>query len=213
MKILLIGPPGGGKGTQANFLSERYSIPQISTGDILREHVNNNSKLGVKAKRYMDNGNLVPDQLILNMMKERLNQKKNILGYILDGFPRTIPQANGLARVLFELKQQLDKVILINVDDKTIVERMSGRRVHLNSGRVYHIIYNPPDSKGVDNITGEKLIIRNDDKENTVRRRLQVYHKQTKPIIEYYMDQGIVQIIDGNNSIEHVKNTIIECLQ
>ena len=213
MKILLIGPPGGGKGTQAKFLTEVYSIPQISTGDMLRENVTNNTDLGIKAKKYMTNGELVPDELILNMMKKKLNDNSASLGYILDGFPRTLTQAYGLDSVLSDLQQKLDKVIMIDVDDETIVKRMGGRRVHLPSGRVYHIKYNPPKVDDIDDITGEELIVRDDDKENTVRNRLKVYHKQTKPIIDHYIDKGIVEIINGNSTIEDVKKAITSCLQ
>jgi len=212
MRILLIGPPGGGKGTQAKFLSEKYNIPQISTGDMLRENVKNKTSLGTEAKDYMNMGQLVPDSLILNMMKEKLNHDSMDQGYILDGFPRTLPQANGLDEVLSDLGQTLDIVIMINVDDEAIVDRMSGRRVHLDSGRVYHIIYNPPKVEGLDDLTSEKLIIREDDKEHTVRNRLEVYHNQTKPIIEHYSDKGIVNKIDGNNTINEVKNQIEKCL-
>ena len=212
MRILLIGPPGGGKGTQAKFLSEKYNIPQISTGDMLRENVKNKTSLGTEAKDYMNMGQLVPDSLILNMMKEKLNHDSMDQGYILDGFPRTLPQANGLDEVLSDLGQTLDIVIMINVDDEAIVDRMSGRRVHLDSGRVYHIIYNPPKVEGLDDLTSEKLIIREDDKEHTVRNRLEIYHNQTKPIIEHYSDKGIVNKIDGNNTINEVKNQIEKCL-
>ena len=212
MKILLIGPPGGGKGTQAKFLSEKYNIPQISTGDMLRENVKNKTSLGKEAKNYMNEGQLVPDSLILNMMKEKLNHNSMNMGYILDGFPRTLPQANGLDEVLSSLGQTLDTVIMINVDDETIVNRMSGRRVHIESGRVYHVTFNPPKIDGLDNLTGEKLVIREDDKESTVRNRLKVYHSQTKPIIEHYSTKGLVNKINGNNPIDEVKAEIEKCL-
>ena len=212
MKILLIGPPGGGKGTQAKFLSEKYNIPQISTGDMLRENVKNKTTLGKEAESYMNMGQLVPDSLILNMMKEKLNHNSSNNGYILDGFPRTLPQANGLDKVLSDLGQGLDVVIIINVDDEIIVDRMSGRRVHLESGRVYHVTYNPPNVEGKDDLTGEDLIIREDDKEQTVRNRLKVYHDQTKPIIDHYLSQDIVNKIDGNNTIDQVKIQIEKCL-
>ena len=212
MKILLIGPPGGGKGTQAKFLSEMYLIPQISTGDMLRENVTKKTNLGIKAKEYMSIGELVPDELILNMMKQKLNDKSVSSGYILDGFPRTLTQAHGLDNVLLDLNQKLDKVIMIDVDDKIIVNRMGGRRVHLTSGRVYHIKYNPPKIANIDDITGEDLTIRDDDKEDTVRNRLKVYHNQTKPIIDHYIDKGIVEIINGNSTIENVKDDIKKCL-
>ena len=169
MRILLLGPPGGGKGTQAKFVIEKLNIPQISTGDMLREHVKDRTKLGDEAKSYMDSGKLVPDNVILEMMKVRLVQSDCNSGYILDGFPRTIPQAEGLNTLLKELNQNLDAVVVIQVNDDAIVNRMSGRRVHPASGRVYHLKYNPPLIKNKDDETGEDLIIRPDDKEDTVR--------------------------------------------
>ena len=210
MKILLIGPPGGGKGTQAKLLVDKYSIPQISTGDMLRDHVSNNSKLGIKAKNYMENGELVPDKLILSMMKDRLLKNDCSNGYILDGFPRTIPQAQGLDKILIDLKQQLDYVLIIEVPDKIIIERMSGRRIHLKSGRVYHIKYNPPKNRNLDDITNELLSIRKDDKESTVKERLKIYHRTTSTLIKYYGNQGIVTKINGNKSIQEVNNNIIK---
>ena len=173
MRILLLGPPGGGKGTQAKFLIEKLGIPQISTGDMLREHVTKQTSLGIKAKEYMSSGGLVPDEVILDMMQERLSNEDCINGYILDGFPRTIPQAVGLDELLEKLNQALDAVIVIDVSDDNIVDRMGGRRVHLSSGRVYHIEYNPPKIEGKDDETQEDLIIREDDKEETVRKRLE----------------------------------------
>tara|TARA_B100000029_G_scaffold64156_1_gene57475 strand:+ start:161 stop:796 length:636 start_codon:yes stop_codon:yes gene_type:complete len=208
MRILLLGPPGGGKGTQSNFLMDNFSIPQISTGDMLRTHVKNNTMLGEKAKEFMDKGELVADSLILEMMEIKLQEKDCKNGFILDGFPRTIIQAEGLNKLLNKINQSLDYVIVINVNDDEIVERMGGRRIHPESGRVYHIKYNPPKIEGKDDITNEDLIIRNDDKEDTVRNRLNVYHKQTKPLIQYYHKTVIK--IDGSQSINHVKNDIME---
>ena len=208
MKILLLGPPGGGKGTQAKFLMNKFSIPQISTGDMLREHVKNGTNLGKEAKEFMAKGELVTDSLILKMMKYRLQDNDCKNGFILDGFPRTIVQAEGLNGLLKEINQELDFVIVINVDDDEIVERMGGRRTHPESGRVYHIKYNPPKNEGKDDLTNEDLIIREDDKEGTVRNRLSVYHKQTKPLIKYYNNQ--VLKIDGSESIESVKTNIIK---
>ena len=179
MRILLLGPPGGGKGTQAKFLIEKLDIPQISTGDMLREHVTKQTSLGIKAKEYMNSGALVPDEVILGMMQERLSKQDCRKGYILDGFPRTIPQALGLDELLEKLNQTLDAVIVIDVSDDNIVDRMGGRRVHMSSGRVYHIEYNPPKIEGKDDITQEDLIIREDDKEETVRKRLKIYHNET----------------------------------
>ena len=168
MKVLLIGPPGGGKGTQAKLIVENYNIPQISTGDMLRDHVKNKTDLGIKAKEYMDSGQLVPDNLILDMMKNRLIKEDCSNGYILDGFPRTIPQAKGLDNVLQKLNHKLDSVIVLEVNDNIIVNRMGGRRIHTPSGRIYHVVYNPPINKNKDDITNEELSIRDDDKEKTV---------------------------------------------
>ena len=212
MKILLIGPPGGGKGTQAKVLIEKYKIPQISTGDMLREHVKKLTPLGQKAKNYMENGELVPDSLILDMMELRLNDKDCINGYILDGFPRTIPQAEGLDSLLEKLNHSLDNVIIIDVPDDKIVQRMSGRRVHLDSGRVYHIIFNPPKKENIDDVTGEKLSIRKDDEESTVRKRLDVYHNTTKPLIKFYDKKNILNSINGDDKIENVSKEIAKIL-
>ena len=206
MRILLLGPPGGGKGTQSKFLMEEYGIPQISTGDMLRAHVSRNTTLGIQAKQAMDKGELVSDSLILGMMEIRFKDVDCKKGFILDGFPRTITQAKGLDVLLDKINQELNYVILINVNDNDIVNRMGGRRMHPNSGRVYHIEYNPPKIEGKDDITNEDLIIRDDDKEKTVRNRLNVYQNQTKPLIEYYNKNMI--IIDGAEPIQTVKNNI-----
>ena len=208
MKILLLGPPGGGKGTQAKFLIDKLGIPQISTGDMLREHVKNETNLGLEAKEYMNSGQLVPDKVILGMMKVRLNEEDCKNGYILDGFPRTIPQAEGLDSLFLELNQSLDSVIVIEVNDDTIVNRMAGRRVHLASGRVYHMQYNPPKVENRDDETGEELIIRPDDEESTVRKRLEVYHSETSPLINYYELQDLVYKINGERDIDVVSNSI-----
>jgi len=208
MRILLIGPPGGGKGTQAKNLISDFNIPQISTGDMLREHVKNMTPLGTKAKLSMDNGELVTDSIILDMMKDRLVEKDCINGYILDGFPRTIPQAEGLDKILDILNSPLDKVIVIDVDDQSIIERMGGRRVHLDSGRVYHIKFNPPKENNKDDLTGESLSIRKDDKKETVQKRLKIYHNQTSPLIEYYSKKNILININGSQSIDNVYKSI-----
>ena len=210
MRILLLGPPGGGKGTQSKFLMKKYGIPQISTGDMLREHVKNNTDLGKKAKEFMDKGELVTDSLILDMMEIRFKAKDCENGFILDGFPRTIAQAEGLDELFQKTNQKLDYVIVIDVNDDEIVDRMGGRRMHPESGRVYHIKYNPPKNEGKDDITEEPLIIRDDDKEETVRNRLLVYHNQTKPLINYYSSN--VVNINGSQAIEDVKNDIIKKL-
>jgi len=212
MRILLLGPPGGGKGTQASYLIDQLNIPQISTGDMLREHVRNKTDLGLKAKEFMTSGSLVPDEVILGMMKERIVKDDCMQGYILDGFPRTMPQAIGLDNLLKDINQSLDSVIVINVNDDNIVERMAGRRVHLSSGRVYHIKYNPPKNDGKDNDTQEDLVIREDDKEETVRKRLDIYHQETSPLISYYSDRNIVSHINGEADISDVSQSIREIL-
>tara|TARA_B100000965_G_C19539226_1_gene734804 strand:+ start:510 stop:1145 length:636 start_codon:yes stop_codon:yes gene_type:complete len=211
MRILLLGPPGGGKGTQSKFLMEQFDIPQISTGDMLRSHVTNNTKLGIKAKEFMDKGELVTDSLILDMMELRFKDSDCNNGFILDGFPRTIKQAEGLDVLFSKINQKLEHVIVIDVDDDEIVKRMSGRRMHPESGRVYHIKYNPPKNEGKDDITNEDLIIRQDDKEETVRNRLQVYHKQTKPLINYY-NKNVFKV-KGSDPIQTVKNNILNYLK
>jgi adenylate kinase len=182
MRIILLGSPGSGKGTQAQFITEKFAIPQISTGDMLRAAVREGTPLGIEAKKVMDAGGLVSDDIILGLIKERIAQTDCKNGYLLDGFPRTIAQAEGLATMGVEL----DYVIEIAVDDEEIIKRMSGRRVHLDSGRTYHVVFNPPKQEGLDDATGEALIQRDDDKEETVRKRLSVYHEQTKPLVGFY---------------------------
>ena len=210
MKILLIGPPGGGKGTQAKKISSKYNIPQISTGDMLREHVKNLSPLGIQAKEFMDSGELVPDNLILEMMKKKLSHNECQNGYILDGFPRTLPQAEGLDKILDQINSKLNKVIIIEVNDSTIIDRMSGRRVHKNSGRIYHIKFNPPKNEGLDDITNEPLSIREDDKKETVKNRLKIYHDTTKPLINYYNKKNILFKVNGEDKIDNVFLNIIK---
>ena len=211
MKLILLGPPGGGKGTQAKLLIEKYGIPQISTGDMLRDHVAKKTELGILAKSYMNKGELVPDSLILDMMENRLSKLDCANGYILDGFPRTTPQAEGLTILLKNMNHNLDKVIVLNVEDDSIVERMGGRRVHLPSGRVYHIKFNPPKKHDLDDVTNEKLTIRKDDEESTVRKRLSIYHKSTKPLIEFYKNNSV--IINGTQDIDKVFNDITKSLK
>jgi adenylate kinase len=184
MRIILLGGPGAGKGTQANYIKERYNIPQISTGDMLRAHVKAGTELGVAAKKIMDEGGLVSDDIIMGMVKERIKEDDCANGYLFDGFPRTIPQADSLK----EAGVAVDAVVEIDVPDEEIIKRMSGRRVHLESGRTYHVIYNPPKVEGKDDETGEDLIQRDDDQEETVKARLKVYHDQTEPLIAYYTD-------------------------
>ena len=213
MKIILVGPPGGGKGTQAKLMVQKLNIPQISTGDMLRDHVKNQTTLGLKAKDYMDKGSLVPDNLILDMMENRLEKSDCNSGYILDGFPRTIPQAEGLDNVLSNLNHEIDKVIVLEVNDDIIVDRMGGRRIHLPSGRIYHIKYNPPINENRDDQTNEELSIREDDKEKTVRERLSIYHQTTSPLIEYYKKQNLVSNINGTLGINEINNQIINILK
>ena len=184
MRIILLGSPGSGKGTQAKFITEKYAIPQISTGDMLRAAVRDGTALGVAAKKVMDAGGLVSDDIILGLIKERIGQPDCINGYLLDGFPRTIAQAQGLEA----MGVVIDHVIEINVPDEDIIERIAGRRVHPESGRTYHIQHQPPKVEGIDDVTGEVLIQRDDDKEETVRKRLSVYHEQTKPLVGYYSE-------------------------
>ncbi len=186
MRIILLGSPGSGKGTQAQFITEKYGIPQISTGDMLRAAVREGTPLGVEAKKVMDAGGLVSDDIILGLIKERITQPDCANGFLLDGFPRTIAQAEGLEA----MGVTIDTVIEIVVADEEIVKRMAGRRVHLQSGRTYHVEFNPPKVDGIDDVTGEALIQRDDDKEETVRKRLSVYHEQTKPLVGYYSAAG-----------------------
>ena len=209
MKIILLGAPGAGKGTQSNFLKAKFKIPQISTGDMLREAVSDNSDLGQKAKEFMDNGQLVPDQLIIDLVKERIlkNDCKN--GFLFDGFPRTITQAEALIAAGINI----DLVIEINVSDKVIIERLGGRRVHPASGRIYHIKYSPPKTEGMDDITGEPLIIRDDDSRETIIKRLDTYHQQTKPLINFYKNPSLHSKphfieVDGEKKPEEINHAI-----
>jgi adenylate kinase len=187
MRVILLGSPGSGKGTQAQFITEKYAIPQISTGDMLRAAVRAGTPLGVEAKKVMDAGALVSDSIILGLIKERIAQPDCARGFLLDGFPRTIAQAEGLK----DMGVELDYVVEIAVEDEEIVRRMSGRRVHPGSGRSYHVVFNPPKTEGVDDVTGEPLIQRDDDQEATVRKRLAVYHEQTKPLVDYYKQEAL----------------------
>ena len=207
MRIILLGAPGAGKGTQAQFLTEKYNIPQISTGDMLRAAIKEGTELGKLAKAAMDAGELVTDEIIIGLVQERIAQDDCKNGYLLDGFPRTLAQADAITNAGI----QIDAVIEIDVPDSEIVQRMSGRRAHLASGRTYHVIYNPPKVEGKDDVTGEDLVQRDDDKEEVVLDRLKVYHSQTAPLIDYYQDQAAkvaaLQYItvDGTDSIENVQ--------
>ncbi|MFO8083218.1 MAG: adenylate kinase [Desulfobacterales bacterium] len=182
MRLILLGGPGAGKGTQANYIKERYGIPQISTGDMLRAAVKAGTELGKKAKAVMDSGGLVSDDIIIGLVKERIKEPDCEKGFLFDGFPRTIPQADAMK----DAGVTIDAVVDIDVPDEEIIKRMSGRRVHLPSGRTYHVVFNPPKVEGKDDVTGEDLIQRDDDKEETVRKRLDIYHSQTEPLVNYY---------------------------
>jgi len=212
MRIILLGSPGSGKGTQAQFITEKYAIPQISTGDMLRSAVRDGTPLGVEAKKVMDAGNLVSDDIILGLIKERISQPDCANGFLLDGFPRTIAQAEGLDA----MGVKIDNVIEINVADEEIVKRIAGRRVHLKSGRTYHVEYNPPKVEGIDDITGEALIQRDDDKEETVRKRLSIYHELTKPLVGYYSaasSQVKFSSITGVGSVNEITNKVFGILR
>ena len=216
MRIILLGGPGAGKGTQANFIKEKFNIPQISTGDMLRAAVKAGTPLGLEAKKIMDAGGLVSDDIILGLVEERLKEPDCANGYLLDGFPRTIPQAEGMkARGI-----DVDYVLEIAVDDDEIIRRMSGRRVHPASGRTYHIVFNPPKVEGKDDETGEDLIQRDDDKEETVRKRLEIYHEQTEPLVAFYSDwakeggAGAPKYarVEGVGSVEEIRDRCFAAL-
>ena len=208
MRLILLGGPGAGKGTQANYIKERYGIPQISTGDMLRAHVKAGTELGIAAKKIMDAGGLVSDDIIIGMVKERLTQDDCKNGYLFDGFPRTIPQAEAMKAA----GVPLDAVVEIDVPDAEIIKRMSGRRVHVASGRTYHVVFNPPKVEMKDDVTGEDLIQRDDDKEETVRKRLEVYQSQTRPLVDYYSKWAATgdanapryRKIDGTGSVDQI---------
>ncbi|SET80505.1 adenylate kinase [Thalassotalea agarivorans] len=213
MRIILLGAPGAGKGTQAQFLMNKFGIPQISTGDMLRAAIKAGTELGKKAKEVMDAGQLVSDELIIGLVKERIAQDDCKGGFLLDGFPRTIPQADAMK----ENGIDVDYVIEFDVPDQVIVDRMGGRRVHPASGRVYHVVYNPPQVEGKDNETGEDLVIRPDDEEATVRKRLGIYHEQTKPLVDYYQAEASAGnctylTLDGTQAVDAVSATLAEKL-
>ena len=217
MKLILLGPPGAGKGTQAAFITAKYGIPQISTGDMLRAAVKAGSELGLEAKKFMDAGGLVPDDVIIGLVQERIKQADCANGFLFDGFPRTIPQAEAMKNAAVDL----DYVIEIDVEDAEIVKRLSGRRVHPSSGRTYHVIFNPPKNEGTDDATGEPLVQRDDDKEETIRKRLDVYHKQTSQLVGYYSEwaksgtPGAPEYarVEGTGSLESIRGRIFEALK
>jgi len=214
MRVILLGPPGAGKGTQAQFICDRYSIPQISTGDMLRAAVKAQSPLGKQAKAVMDAGKLVSDDLILGLVEQRISEADCVNGFLFDGFPRTIPQAEAVV----DSNINIDVVLEISVPDEEIIRRLAGRRVHEASGRVYHLIYNPPVHKNRDDITGDVLIQRKDDTEETVKRRLEIYREQTHPLVEYYTQRAGQKLVkysklDGLGDVEEIKNQILGALE
>ncbi|HUW26531.1 MAG TPA: adenylate kinase [Gallionella sp.] len=216
MRLILLGAPGAGKGTQANYIKEKFNIPQISTGDMLRAAIKAGTPLGITAKKVMDAGNLISDDIIINLVKERIKEADCTNGFLFDGFPRTIPQAQAMK----DANIHIDYVVEIEVDDSEIIKRMSGRRVHLASGRTYHVMFNPPKVEGKDDITGEDLVQRPDDVENTVIKRLNIYHEQTKPLVDYYIawsksgDANAPKCINipGTGGVEHIRDQIFAAL-
>ncbi|MDF2952190.1 MAG: adenylate kinase [Anaerocolumna sp.] len=204
MRIIMLGAPGAGKGTQAKRISDKYGIPHISTGDIFRANIKNGTELGIKAKTYMDQGLLVPDELVVDLIVDRLEQEDCTKGYILDGFPRTIPQAEALGIALNANGSNIDFAINVEVPDSNIIHRMAGRRACVNCGRTYHIVNIPPKAEGICDACGGQLVLRDDDKPETVAKRLDVYHQQTKPLIEYYSSKGILGVVDGTMEMDEV---------
>lgn len=212
MRLIMLGAPGAGKGTQAKKVAEKYQIPHISTGDIFRANIKNGTELGKKAKTYMDAGGLVPDELVCDLVADRIAQDDCKAGFILDGFPRTIPQAEALDAAVKKLGLEVDYAVDIEVPDENIIERMGGRRACVGCGATYHIVYNAPKTENVCDNCGGSLILRDDDKPETVKHRLDVYHEQTQPLIDYYQKQGKLLTVDGTKSLEDVFASIIEKL-
>ncbi len=213
MKIIMLGAPGAGKGTQAKRIAAKYGIPHISTGDIFRANLKNETELGKKAKEYMDQGLLVPDELTLELVMDRFTQDDCKNGYVLDGFPRTIPQAEALTKALADKQDAVDYAVNVDVPDEAIVSRMSGRRACLNCGGTYHVEFNPTKVEGICDACGGQLVLRDDDKPETVLKRLHVYHEQTQPLIDYYNGQNILREVDGTQDMEDVFRAIIEILE
>ena len=212
MKIIMLGAPGAGKGTQAKKIAAKYGIPHISTGDIFRANIKAGTELGKKAKSYMDQGLLVPDELTCDLVVDRISQPDAVNGYVLDGFPRTIPQAECLTDALKNLGGQVDYAIDVDVPDENIVNRMSGRRACLKCGATYHIVFAAPRTEGVCDVCGEKLVLRDDDRPETVLNRLKVYHDQTQPLIDYYSKAGVLRTVDGTRSLDDVFAEIVGIL-
>jgi adenylate kinase len=212
VRLVLLGPPGAGKGTQARMLGERIHTPQIGSGDLLREAVRDKTQIGIQAKTYMDKGSLVPDDLVLKLIEARLDQPDAKAGFILDGFPRSVPQAEALARVLDQRHESISKVIAINVPDDEIVKRISGRRTCRNCNEMYHVIFDPPLNQGICNKCGGELYQREDDLEDTVRHRLQVYNNATRPLLEFYGRTGLLSQIDGVGPTDEIMNRLLAAI-
>ena len=212
MKVIMLGAPGAGKGTQAKKIAAKYDIPHISTGDIFRANIKNGTELGNKAKTYMDQGLLVPDELVVDLVVDRVKQDDCKNGYVLDGFPRTIPQAEALDKALAAIGEKMDYAIDVDVPDENIVHRMSGRRACVGCGATYHLEYAPTKTEGICDACGKELILRDDDKPETVKKRLGVYHEQTQPLIDYYTNAGILRTVDGTVDINDVFQTIVDIL-
>ena len=212
MKIIMLGAPGAGKGTQAKMIADKYGVPHISTGDIFRANIKNGTELGKKAKQYMDQGALVPDELTCDLVMDRIQQDDCKNGFVLDGFPRTIPQAEALDAALGKINEKMDYAIDVDVPDENIVNRMSGRRACLNCGATYHLISIPPKVEGICDRCGSEIVLREDDKPETVQKRLKVYHEQTQPLIDYYKNQGILKSVDGTQPMDEVFKAIVTIL-
>ena len=212
MKIIMLGAPGAGKGTQAKKIAEKYQIPHISTGDIFRANIKGGTELGMKAKTFMDQGMLVPDEITIGMLMDRIGQEDCINGYVLDGFPRTIPQAESLTKALAERGEKVDYAINVDVPDENIINRMSGRRACLGCGATYHITFNPPVKEGICDTCGQELVLRDDDKPETVKKRLDVYHQQTQPLNDYYKNAEVLEEVDGTQPMDAVFQGIVEIL-
>ena len=212
MKIIMLGAPGAGKGTQAKKVAKKYNIPHISTGDIFRANIKEKTELGNKAKEYMDRGELVPDDITIGMLLDRIHKDDCKNGFVLDGFPRTIPQAQSLTKALSELGEKIDYAVNIDVPDESIITRMSGRRACLSCGSTYHIKYSAPKKENICDNCGSELVIRDDDKPETVKKRLDVYHKQTQPLIDYYDNENILANVDGTKDMEEVFLDIVAVL-
>lgn len=212
MKIIMLGAPGAGKGTQAKLIAEKYQVPHISTGDIFRANIKNGTELGMEAKKYMDQGLLVPDELTVKILLDRVAQEDCKNGYVLDGFPRTIPQAEVLDEALTKLGEKIDFAINVDVPDENIVRRMSGRRACLKCGATYHIEHVPPKAEGMCDACGSELVLRDDDKPETVQNRLKVYHDQTQPLIDFYTEKGVLRTVDGTVDMQDVFKAITDIL-